>query len=40
VGFYNSISFDGGQGSREIMKAMLKMIKIDIEGLKRAYNGE
>jgi predicted 3-demethylubiquinone-9 3-methyltransferase (glyoxalase superfamily) len=26
--------------TRRVMEAMLKMIKLDIEGLKRAYNGE
>jgi predicted 3-demethylubiquinone-9 3-methyltransferase (glyoxalase superfamily) len=26
--------------SQRVMKAMMKMVKIDIEGLKRAYRGE
>jgi predicted 3-demethylubiquinone-9 3-methyltransferase (glyoxalase superfamily) len=28
------------QKSQRVMKAMMKMIKIDVEGLKRAYEGE
>jgi predicted 3-demethylubiquinone-9 3-methyltransferase (glyoxalase superfamily) len=28
------------QKSQRVMKAMMKMIKIDVEGLKRAYGGK
>lgn len=28
------------QKSQRVMSAMMKMVKIDVEGLKRAYNGE